>query len=76
MLAKLTSPLGHLTSGMLINFFNKGLVGSGCGSVGRAVPSDTRDLRFEFCHRQNFIFPLCNKTIEKTKIKKMGMAHL
>ena len=26
--------------------------GSGCGSVGRAVPSDTRGPRFESSHRQ------------------------
>ena len=30
--------------------------GSGCGSVGRAVASDTRDPRFKSSHRQNFIY--------------------
>ena len=45
---------------------NASLWGSGCGSVGRAVTSDTRDPRFESRHWQNFI----NCTIEKTKIKK------
>ena len=30
--------------------------GSGCGSVGRAVASDTRDPRFESIHRQKFIY--------------------
>ena len=31
------------------------LLGSGCGSVGRAVASDTRDPRFKSSHRQTFI---------------------
>ena len=36
------------------------LVGSGCGSVGRAVASDTRDPRFESNHRQkNYILNIC-----------------
>ena len=30
-------------------------VGSGCGSVGRAVASDTRSPRFESSHRQKII---------------------
>ena len=33
-------------------------LGSGCGSVGRAVASDTRGPRFESSHRQKFIFIL------------------
>ena len=33
-------------------------VGSGCGSVGKAVASDTRGLRFESSHRQKFIYIL------------------
>ena len=33
-------------------------VGSGCGSVGRAVASDTRGLRFESSHWQKFIYKL------------------
>ena len=51
-------------------------VGSGCGSVGRTVASDTRDPRFESSHRQKFVN--CQLCIEKTKIKKKrpGMAHL
>ena len=32
--------------------------GSGCGSVGRAVTSDTRDLRFEYSFGQNFIMKI------------------
>ena len=55
-------------------------MGSGCGSVGRVVASNTRDPWFKSSHRQKFsyiehLFTLC---IEKTKIKKKrpGMAHL
>ena len=44
--------------------------GRGVGSVGRAVTSDTRDLRFKSCHRQNFIYQFYNRITEKTKIKK------
>ena len=29
--------------------------GSGCGSVGRAVASDSRGQQFESCHRQKFM---------------------
>ena len=31
-------------------------LGSGCGSVGRAVASDTRDPRFESSHWQKIIY--------------------
>ena len=53
---------------------------SGCGSVGRAVASDTRGPQFESSLRQTFIYILnicLLSTIEKTKIKKKrpGMAH-
>ena len=44
--------------------------GSGCGSVGRAVASDTRGPQFESSHRQNFINTFTINCIEKTKIKK------
>ena len=52
--------------------------GSGCGSVGRAVASNSRGLRLESRHRQkNYIehFAVC--CIKKTKIKKKrpGRAH-
>ena len=53
-------------------------MGSGCGSVGRAVDSDTRDPRFDSSHRQKFIEHLfIINCIEKTKInkKRPGMAH-
>ena len=49
-------------------------VGSGCGSVGRAVASYTRGPRFESSHQQKCIyiehFVNCQLCIEKTKIKK------
>ena len=47
--------------------------GSGCGSVGRAVASDTRGSRFESSHWQTFISDIYLFTvncIEKMKIKK------
>ena len=53
-------------------------MGSDCGSVGRAVAFDTRGLRFDSSHRQNFIEHLfIISCIEKTKInkKRPGMAH-
>ena len=34
------------------------LGGSGCGSVGKTVASDTRGLRFESSHRQNLYWTL------------------
>ena len=46
-------------------------VGSGCGSVGRAVASDSRDPLFESRHRQKISIEHFNvNCIEKTKIKK------
>ena len=54
-------------------------MGSGCGSVGRAVASDTRGPRFKSSHWQNYIEHLFTvNCIEKTKIRKKrpGMAHL
>ena len=56
--------------------------GSGRGSVGRAVASDTRGLRFDFSHRHKFIYIehlfTVNCVLEKTKIKKKrpGMAQI
>ena len=63
-----------IEANLLINVIFKG---SGCGSVGRAVASDTRGLRFESSHRRNFIHVFTINCIEKTKIKKKrpGMAH-
>ena len=39
-------------------------MGSGCGSVGRAVASSTRDPWFESRHWQNFIYQLYNRKDE------------
>ena len=56
-------------------------LGSGCGSVGRAVASDTRGPRFESSHQRIFIKNIylhivnCVKKT-KIKIKRPGMAHL
>ena len=53
-------------------------MGSGCGSVGRAVAYDTRGPRFDSSHWQNFNEHLfIVNCIEKTKInkKRLGMAH-
>ena len=54
-------------------------MGSGCGSVGRAVASDTRDPSFESSHSETFIEQLfAVNCVEKTKIKKKRpeMVHL
>ena len=49
-------------------------LGSGCGSVGRAVASNTRSPWFESSHQQIFIqnscLPIVVNYIEKTQIKK------
>ena len=53
-------------------------MGSGCGSVGRAVAYDTRGPQFDSSHQQNFIEHLfIINCIEKTKInkKRPGVAH-
>ena len=39
----------------------KTIIGSGCGSVGRAVASDTRDPQYKSRHRQNIIYQLYNR---------------
>ena len=49
--------------------------GSGCGSVGRAVASDTRGPRFESSHRQKFInieqlLYAVNCVLKRRKIKE------
>ena len=47
--------------------------GSGCGSIGRAVASDSRGPQFESSHRRKFTV----NCLEKTKIKKKrsGIPH-
>ena len=47
------------------------LVGSGCGSVGRAVTSNTIGLHFESSHRQTLYITYI-LSAEKTKIRKNG----
>ena len=42
-------------------------MGSGCGSVGRAVASYTRGPRFNSSHRRNFIHIFIINCIEKTE---------
>ena len=56
--------------------------GSGCGSVGRAVASNTKGSRFESSHRQKLIYLLnicLLSTVywkDESKVKKRpGMAH-
>ena len=50
---------------------DKQILGSGCGSVGRAVTSNPRGPRFESSLRQKFIEHLPTiKCIERTKIKE------
>ena len=54
-------------------------MGSGCGSVGRAVASKSRGPQFESRHGQKiYIEHFTVNCIENTKIKKKrpGMAHL
>ena len=52
---------------------------TGCDTVGRAVASDTRNPRFESCHRQNLYvhFQLFWNCLEKTTVnqKEAGNAH-
>ena len=57
-------------------------MGSGCGSVGRAVASNTRGPQFESSHPQKFIYILnicLLSTVfwkdEKIKKKRPGKAH-
>ena len=55
------------------------MLGSGCGSVGRAVASDARGPRFESpVIGKNLYSTFTFNYIEKAKIKKKrpGMAHL
>ena len=48
-----------------------GPLGSGCGSVGRAVASNTRDLSFKSRNRQNIIYQLYNRK-DENKVKEAG----
>ena len=45
-------------------------LGSGCGSVGRAVASDTRGPQFEFSHRQDYSMNIyCQKNENKKEME-------
>ena len=61
-------------------FLNFRELGSGCGSVGGAVASNARGPRFEYSHRQTFIYRTCicllSTISENRKMKKKwpGMA--
>ena len=46
-------------------------MGSGCGTVGRSVASDTRNLQFGSRHRPNFIYQLYNRK-DENKEKEAG----
>ena len=46
-------------------------MGRGCGSAGRAVAYDTKDLRFESRHWQNFIYQLYNRK-DENELKEAG----
>ena len=60
-----------LDSVNLLVFWTKNFYkGSGGGSVGRAVASDTRGLRFISRDRQNLIYQMYNQNTEKTKRKR------
>ena len=54
---KKAGQVGHharlLNIGMSLRLVGNKLLGSGCGSVGRAVASDTRGPWFESSHGQN-----------------------
>ena len=43
------------------------LLGSSCGSVGRAVASDSRGLRFKYRHRQKIIENLLSTVLKRLK---------
>ena len=61
------------TVGRIPTTNNSLILGSGCGSVGGAVASNTRGLQFEFILREKFIQIMCLLlTVEKTKIKEAG----
>ena len=53
-----------------------GMQGSGCGSVGTAVASDTRDPQFKSRHLQNFIHQIIYQLFNLKEKKRLGKAHL
>ena len=60
-----------------MNKYKKPGLGSGGGSAGRAVALDTRGLRFEFQHRQSFIYQLQlnRKDVNKETDAGNGPSH-
>ena len=50
-------------------------LGSGCGAVGRAVASDTRDPWFESSHGQNLYVVSTALKRQKERKKRPGMVH-
>ena len=64
----------------MAHFFKKNnSLGSGCGSVGRVVASNTRDPQFESSSHRQILFTInCIKDvlkIRKKKEKEAGTAH-
>ena len=59
-----TVALGNSSEQNVFNF------GGGCGSVGKAVASDSRGPWFEFSHWLNLYWTFTINCFEKTKIKK------
>ena len=55
-----------------IDNINLNNMGSSCGSVGRAVASDTSEPQFEFSHRQIFNIPCVEKKSYVLTILKSG----
>ena len=49
--------------------------GRGCGAVGKAVASDTRDPQIEFRHRQNFLNLICVSTVSRKDENKQKRAR-
>ena len=48
-------------------------IGSGCGSVGRAVASDIRGPRFHYSHQQNLLnICLLSTVLKRQKYRKIG----
>ena len=61
--------LGGFSEGFNSEYFWGG--GSGCGSFGRAIASDTRDPQFKSRHWQNIIYQLYNRK-DENKEKEAG----
>ena len=60
----------HLEQELGVSLINNSS-GSGCGSVGRAVDSDTWDPQFESRPKQNFIYQLYDRK-DENKEKEAG----